>query len=106
MMSIDATYEAFKPIDPRIQVPADINIPLYVMNDFSHSFEYLQHYIRTLLYINYVVDSLELLDGFGKWFFIVKFFIVVSPTPYIAYILILLALESIKIQIKQEGDIE
>ncbi|WP_156815148.1 hypothetical protein [Amphritea japonica] len=92
---LDGTYNAFLPVDSRVKEPFDIDIPLYVMDDIKHSYIYLQHTLRTALYLKVNVQSVALYDEVGDWFAIIRFFLLLSPTPYIAYALIYLSLNSI-----------
>lgn len=93
---LDGLYNAFLPIDNRITSPFDVNIPLYVIDDVRHSCIYLQHLLRTVLFFKYNLQSIGLQDDIGDWFVAVRFLLLLSPTPYIAYALLFLSFSSIK----------
>lgn len=92
---LDGAYNAFTPIDSRIKEAFDADIPLYVIDDVKHSFLYLQHFLRTLAFLKYNVQSIGLSDQVGSWFQVVKFLLLLSPTPYVAFSLFYLSLSSI-----------
>ncbi|QEQ96802.1 hypothetical protein [Neptunomonas concharum] len=92
---LDGASNAFLPIDSRIKEAFDEDIPLYVIDDVKHSFLYLQHFLRTLAFLNYNVQSIGLSDQVGSWFQVVKFLLLLSPTPYVAFSLLYLSLSSI-----------
>ena len=94
---LDGAYSAFfAPLDTRILKAFAVDIPLYVIEDVEHSYTYLQHLLRTLTYVEYNVQSMTLSDKAGVWFEYVRFLLLLSPTPYIAYALIFLSLSSIR----------
>jgi hypothetical protein len=91
---LDGAYNTFAPVDPRIKEPFDANIPLYVIEDVYHSFTYLQHFLRTLAFLKHNVQSIALSDQIGSWFEVVKFLVLLSPTPYVAFAFLYLSLSS------------
>lgn len=92
---VDGLYNSMMPIDSRITVMFDKDIPLYVIEDIKHSFVYLQHLLRTALYFKLNIQSLEKSEDIGEWVSVVKFFLLLSPTPYIAFSLLYLSVVSI-----------
>lgn len=92
---IDGLYNSFAPVDSRIKEALDADIPLYVIEDVQHSVLYLQHFLRTLAFLKYNVQSIGLSDQIGPWFQIVKFLLLLSPTPYVAFSLLYLSMLSI-----------
>lgn len=93
---LDGLYNAFLPIDARIIEPFDMDIPLYVTQDIEHSYTYLQHFLRTVLYLKYNIQSIGLSEDVGGWFVIIRFLLLLSPTPYIAYALLFLSFSAVK----------
>lgn len=102
---IDGAYTVLSPIDPRINGPLDENIPDYVIEDVRHSFLYFQHLLRSITFLNMNIESIglcaqddliTLCSQTDSWFSIVRFIFVLSPTPYIAYALLLLSIMSIQ----------
>lgn len=93
---LDGLYNAFLPIDARITKAFDVDIPLYVINDIEHSYTYLQHFLRTVLYFKYNIQSIGLHDDIGGWFVAIRFLLLLSPTPYIAYALLFLSFFAVK----------
>jgi len=93
---LDGLYNSLIPIDPRITGIFDKDIPLYVIDDIERSYLYLQHFLRTILYIQYNIQSIGLSEDVGEWFLIVRFILNLSPSPYIAYTLIFLSLSAVK----------
>lgn len=91
----DGIYNAFAPIDSRITEAFDVNIPDIVIQDVKHSYSYLQHLLRTIYYLTLNIQSIALIDGTQTWLDVVRFFLALSPTPYIAYALLFLSLSSI-----------
>jgi len=93
---IDGLYQTFVPIDDRMTASFDKDIPLLVIEQSTHSFEYFQHLTRSILFVKYNLQSIELHDEIGPWFIWVKFFLLISPSPFVAYTLLLLSLFSVK----------
>lgn len=93
---LDGLYNAFLPIDGRITELFDTDIPLYVIQDIEHSYDYLQHFLRTVLYLKYNIQSIGLSEDVGGWFVIIRFLLLISPTPYIAYALLFLSFYAVK----------
>lgn len=93
---LDGVYNAFLPVDGRILLPFDVDIPLYVTEDLEHSWTYLQHFLRTALYFRYNVQSIGLSEEAGYWFSAIRFFLLLSPTPYVAYALLFLSFSAIR----------
>jgi hypothetical protein len=92
---VDGLYNSMMPIDSRITVMFDKDIPLYVIEDIEHSFVYLQHLLRTALYFKLNIQSIEKSEDIGEWISVVKFILLLSPTPYIAFSLLYLSVVSI-----------
>lgn len=93
---LDALYNAFLPVDSRILLPFDVDIPLYVTQDLEHSWTSLQHFLRTALYFRYNIQSIGLSEEAGYWFSAIRFFLLLSPTPYVAYALLFLSFSAIR----------
>jgi hypothetical protein len=102
---IDGAYTVWSPLDHRIVGPFDENIPDYVIADVHHSATYFQHLLRSITFFNMNIDSIGLCaqaDSLNfcsqtdSWFNIVRFILVLSPTPYIAYALLLLSIMSVR----------
>jgi hypothetical protein len=93
---IDGLYNVFSPIDDRISQPFDINIPKYVIDDIEHSFIHLQHLLRTVMYFKFNIQSISLSEDVGVWFVLIRFLLLLSPTPYVAYALLFLSFSAIK----------
>lgn len=92
---IDGLYNFLMPIDSRITKIFDEDIPLYVIEDIEHSFIYLQHLLRTALYFKLNIQSIEKSEDIGGWVSLIKFILLLTPTPYIAYTLLYLSFFSI-----------
>jgi len=104
---VDGLYNYMTPIDSRITEMFDKDIPLYVIEDVDHSFVYLQHLLRTALYIKFNIQSIERSEDIGEWVSAIKFILMLSPTPYMAYTLLYLSLVSLtenKISIRNNND--
>lgn len=100
---VDAGYSSLIPIDSRIQESFDENIPLYVVADVEHSYIYIQHLLRTMMFIELNLQSIRLYEDAESWFYVIQFLFQLSPTPYIAYALLFLSFYAIKnIRIKVE----
>jgi hypothetical protein len=93
---LDGLYNSFLPVDNRITQAFDVNIPLYVIDDVKHSYIYLQHCLRTVLFFKYNIQSIGLHEDIGGWFVAVRFLLLLSPTPYIAFALLFLSFSAIK----------
>jgi hypothetical protein len=93
---LDGLYNSFLPIDSRIIKAFDVNIPLYVVDDVQHSYIYLQHFLRTVLFFKYNIQSIGLHEDIGGWFVAIRFLLLLTPTPYIAFALLFLSFSAIK----------
>lgn len=94
-MIFDGLYNFIMPIDNRITEMFDENIPIYVIEDIEHSFVYLQHLLRTALYFKFNIQSIEKSEDIGDWVSVIKFILLLTPTPYIAYSLLYLSFVSL-----------
>jgi hypothetical protein len=93
---IDGAYTVWSPMDCLIQERFDKDIPDCVIAEVNHSYLYFQHFLRFMKFVDLNIDSI----GFGYhdnyWFYIARFLVALSPTPYIAYALLLLSIMSIR----------
>lgn len=101
---LETAYTVTSPVDTRVSEAFDENIPDFVIEDVSHSSLYYQHFLRSLAFLDMNVDSIRLSNEAGYWFDIVRFFLTLSPTPFIAFSLLLLSITSIRRIIIVRGD--
>lgn len=93
---LEGGYSVVAPVDPRIQTPLDIEIPTYVIEDVSHSSKQFQHLLRTVQFLSMNLDSISLDQDLHWGVAALKFFVLLSPAPYLGYALLLLSLFAIK----------
>ncbi len=93
---LESTYQITAPVDERISEPFDEDIPVYVIDDVNHSSLYFRHLLRSLAFVDMNIDSIRTSDESGLWFEAVRFFLTLSPTPFIAFSLLLTSIMSIR----------
>jgi hypothetical protein len=93
---IDGAYTVWGPTNCWIQERFDPNIPDCVIAQVDHSVLYFENLLRLVHFIALNVDSIGFELPNNYQFDTARFFLALSPTPYIAYALMLLSIMSIR----------
>jgi|GEM_PF-6295926 len=93
---IDGAYTVWGPTTCWIQEQFDENIPDCVIAEVNRSTVYFQHLLRFIKFVDLNISSIGFESPDSYRFDIARFLLALSPTPYIAYALLLLSIMSIR----------
>lgn len=93
---IDGAYTVWGPTNCWIQEQFDESIPDCVIAEVNHSYLYFQHLLRFIKFVDLNIGSIGFDSQYTYRFSVARFLLALSPTPYIAYALLLLSIMSIR----------